>query len=227
MSDYAEEGPDGDSVAPNHYAVHVHPKDGAALLKAQPNLTGLLADNLLELAQDTGFRLDDRPDVELVADDAVAPHTIWVLADHVPAVRHSTQAMVAASERAPGESHELPAAHLVIGGSRYVPLDRTVINIGRRRDNTIVLDNPRVSRQHCQLRFRFGQFVLYDLSSRGGTFVNDARVSECVLRPGDVISLAGTQLVYVVDEESTENKSTRGDTQVHLNRADLEGNDMP
>ncbi len=115
------------------------------------------------------------------------------------------------------ESPRLPKAFLVVDGSRYVPLDRTVINIGRRRDNTIVLDDRRVSRQHCQLRFRFGEFVLYDLGSRGGTFVNNIRVSESVLRPGDVISLAGVPLVYFVDEESGPQKpSSGGDTQAYL-----------
>jgi pSer/pThr/pTyr-binding forkhead associated (FHA) protein len=124
----------------------------------------------------------------------------------------------------PGSAGEkLPAAFLVVDGSRYVPLERTVINLGRRRDNTIVLDDPRVSRQHCQLRFRFGQFVLYDLGSRGGTFVNNARVSECVLRPGDVISLAGVPVVYMVEEGTTGRSSGDArDTQMHLDPVDVE-----
>jgi pSer/pThr/pTyr-binding forkhead associated (FHA) protein len=114
----------------------------------------------------------------------------------------------------------LPQAFLVFDGDRFISLERSVITIGRRRDNTIVVDDARVSRQHCQVRFRFGEFVLYDLGSRGGTFVNQLRVSECVLRPGDVISLAGVQMVYMVEDGTTGRSG--GDTQVRLTRHGLE-----
>ena len=66
-----------------------------------------------------------------------------------------------------------------------------------------MLDDPRVSRHHCQLRYRFGSYVLYDLGSRAGTYVNNQRISEVVLQPGDVIALAGVRLVYTVDEQTT------------------------
>ncbi|NDJ79160.1 MAG: FHA domain-containing protein, partial [Chloroflexi bacterium] len=108
------------------------------------------------------------------------------------------------------------------------PLDRSVITIGRRHDNTIVLDDSRISRQHAQLRYRQGAFVLYDLGSRGGTFVNGARITEVALRPGDVIALAGVTVVYVedevddVDDADVDHAALRsgGDTAVGLNAFD-------
>jgi pSer/pThr/pTyr-binding forkhead associated (FHA) protein len=64
--------------------------------------------------------------------------------------------------------------------------------------------------------------VLYDLGSRGGTFLNNMRITESVLRPGDVISLAGVQLVYMMDD-STTGRVTPSDTQVNLRRVDEDG----
>jgi pSer/pThr/pTyr-binding forkhead associated (FHA) protein len=62
-----------------------------------------------------------------------------------------------------------------------------------------VIDDPRVSRAHAQLRTVKGRFVLFDLESTGGTFVNGKRASQTVLYPGDVISLAGATLIFGQD----------------------------
>ncbi|GIV81189.1 MAG: hypothetical protein KatS3mg051_0543 [Anaerolineae bacterium] len=184
-----------------------------------PTLAGALAQDIIVLARESGLRLETPPEVVLVADGDVDLHTMAVFAEHVSAV-HQTTLSLTMSEQRPvrttKETPQLPPAYLVVDGDRYIALDRSVINIGRRRDNTIVLDDRRVSRHHCQLRFRFGHFVLYDLASRGGTFVNGVRVSECVLRSGDVISLAGVKLVYMVDEGTTGGRPARGgDTQMY------------
>jgi pSer/pThr/pTyr-binding forkhead associated (FHA) protein len=59
-----------------------------------------------------------------------------------------------------------------------------------------VVDDHRVSRDHAQLRAVRGKYILFDLSSTGGTFVNGQRVNQKTLNPLDVISLAGVALVY-------------------------------
>ncbi len=87
-------------------------------------------------------------------------------------------------------------AFLVIDGVKVIPLTQAVVNIGRRVENTVVLDDPRVSRKHAQLRAVKGRYVLYDLDSTGGSFVNGVRVTQSLLYPGDVISLAGVNVVY-------------------------------
>jgi pSer/pThr/pTyr-binding forkhead associated (FHA) protein len=66
-------------------------------------------------------------------------------------------------------------------------------------ENQLVIDDPRVSRNHAQLRAIKGRFVLFDLNSTGGTFVNGQRTSQTVLYPGDVISLAGVALIFGQD----------------------------
>ncbi len=69
-------------------------------------------------------------------------------------------------------------AFLVIDGVKVIPLTRTLVSIGRRVENTVVLDDPRVSRNHAHLRAIKGRYVLYDLDSTGGSFVNGVRVTQ-------------------------------------------------
>ncbi|MGD8457618.1 MAG: FHA domain-containing protein, partial [Anaerolineales bacterium] len=66
-------------------------------------------------------------------------------------------------------------------------------------DNHLVIDDPRVSRTHGQLRAVKGRYMLFDLKSSGGTYVNGERINQVVLHPGDVISLAGVPIVYGQD----------------------------
>src|SRR5512133_1418943 len=90
-------------------------------------------------------------------------------------------------------------AFLIVEGVKVYPLNESVVNIGRRLENQLVIDDPRVSRNHAQLRAIKGRFVLFDLNSTGGTFVNGQRTSQTVLYPGDVISLAGVSLIFGQD----------------------------
>jgi pSer/pThr/pTyr-binding forkhead associated (FHA) protein len=92
-----------------------------------------------------------------------------------------------------------PNAFFVIDGVRFYPLIKTIINIGRRLENDIVIDDPRVSRSHAQLRAIEGNYVLFDLSSTGGTFVNGSRVSQTIIYPNDTISLGGITLTFHQD----------------------------
>ena len=95
-------------------------------------------------------------------------------------------------------------AFLIIEGLRVHPLREAVVNIGRRLENHVIIDDPRISRQHAQLRAIKGHFVLFDLNSTGGTFVNGQRADQTVLYPEDVISLAGVILVFGQDIERAE-----------------------
>ncbi len=87
-------------------------------------------------------------------------------------------------------------AYLIINQQVY-PLDRIVTNLGRRRENHIVIKEPEVSRQHAQIRYENGRFVLYDNDSTGGTFVNGQQVDRSVLYTGDVIRMADVLITFV------------------------------
>ena len=99
-------------------------------------------------------------------------------------------------------------AFLIIEGLKVYPLRESIINIGRRLGNHVIIDDPRISRQHAQLRAIKGHFVLFDLNSTGGTFVNGQRTKQYVLYPDDVISLAGVTLVFGQDIQRTDRVET-------------------
>jgi pSer/pThr/pTyr-binding forkhead associated (FHA) protein len=88
---------------------------------------------------------------------------------------------------------------LVVDGRKAIPLDQVVTTIGRSHENSVVLDDPRVSRKHIEIRVIRDHFVIFDLNSSGGTYVNGQRVSQGILYPGDLISLAGVNMVFTRD----------------------------
>ncbi len=94
-------------------------------------------------------------------------------------------------------------------------LDKAVIRIGRQPDNDIVIDDVSVSRYHAEIQSRpTGQFLLRDLTSRNGTWVNGKTVlpdTPCLLAHGDCINLAMAELkLFFYDEEATQQFGVRG-----------------
>jgi hypothetical protein len=212
IEDNAQPAPDGVTIAPNLYFIHLNPADHDALMAAQPNLIDSLTKTVISLAHRADMRLLTQPIVDVVPDETIALRTVLVIAEHEVEADRATQALQPIREVQPDQNPRNP--HLILGGTRYIPLDRRVINIGRRHDNHIVIDDMRVSRNHAQLRLRFGHYVLYDLGSSGGTFVNEHAVTECILKPGDVISLAGVALVYIEDDTSSQTGASASSTQI-------------
>jgi hypothetical protein len=193
------------------YIVRLSPADAEALLRARPDLPRLLANELLSLARDAQLTLAQAPEVIFQPDPRQTPHSLLVTADPHPS-SGDTQTITPIQ---PVQAAAVPLAFLILEGERTVMLTQPVISLGRRFDNTIIFDDPRVSRAHAQLRLRFGRYVLYDLGSRGGTFVNGQRVEEVVLRPGDVISLGGVPVIYGEDDSARPGAAQAGGGSAH------------
>jgi pSer/pThr/pTyr-binding forkhead associated (FHA) protein len=79
------------------------------------------------------------------------------------------------------------------------PLEGDQLTIGRDASNGVAINDAEVSRKHSRLSFQGGKYVLEDLGSTNGTFINGQRLSgPAVLKPGDVVSL-GEQIVLMYD----------------------------
>ncbi len=74
---------------------------------------------------------------------------------------------------------------------------RPINSLGRHPNNSIQLLDKIVSKEHCILEQRDGQFILRDLGSLNGTYINGERVrGEQGLRHGDEIALGSTRARY-------------------------------
>lgn len=194
----------GDQFAPNLYWVYLNPADYEALREAQPNLPVDLARSLIELAARANLRLPDQPIVEIRSDERIPRKQVSVAAQYAP---QTTAPIGQTAEIAVAQLDVLRQAldasnvhsFLILEGRRHVSLSKPVVTLGRALDNDVVIDDPRVSRHHAQLRLRQGRYVLYDTGSSGGTLVNSQSVSEVALNAGDVISLAGAQIIFGED----------------------------
>jgi hypothetical protein len=205
--------------APNHYWVALHPEDHQALLEQQPDadLARDLARYLVDLANELGYALPDSPVVNLEPDPDVPLHQLRVRARWVPLQEVSTdeggttrQMSVSAYRTRDPSQASSTRPFLIIEGQRHVTLVNSTVSLGRSFRNDIILDDARVSRRHAQLRRRYGRYIVYDLGSTGGTMVNGYPVQECMLEAGDVISLAGVEIIY--GEDTTTAPTSSGGT---------------
>jgi len=77
-------------------------------------------------------------------------------------------------------------------GARY-PLAQEDVLLGRSPDCQVVINFPNISGHHAQITWDGQQFVVQDLNSTNGTFVNGCQLTEPIqLQPGDVLSLGGS-----------------------------------
>lgn len=102
-------------------------------------------------------------------------------------------AVVAAGEVAPGEVMLVVRQGTDIG-LRFT-LEGDQVTVGRIPDNSIQLDDFTVSRQHAVLVKQGGAWLVRDLGSLNGTYVNAERVEESVLQHGDEVQIGRFRLV--------------------------------
>jgi len=189
--------PGGESIPPNLFTVHLHPSQ-AQCLKTNPALLDELVDHLQQAGEDTGLVFLTPPVIRILEDDSINPGELHVSAQHSQDELSDTMDYPVEANNA--EQTDIPTnAFLIVDGTRIFQLDDSIVNIGRRSDNHLVIDDPRISRQHAQLRVINSRYVIFDLESTGGTWINGKRVQKGVLQPGDVISLSGMPLIYGQD----------------------------
>ena len=87
-------------------------------------------------------------------------------------------------------------AYLLINNQIF-SLTQLTTNIGRKLENDLVIQDMLVSREHARIVFEKEQFVLEDMGSTGGTFINGKRVDKSVLHHGDQINFANVTLKFV------------------------------
>jgi len=187
----------GRAHAPDQYALTLNPAEVEQLGGKFSDIVPELSKGLLEAARNAGYLLGTEPGVAIASDPTLPRREVRVVAWHSGTPLELTKGMPVSEGQ--GEAGPKSGSFLIIDGDRHFPLDRPVINIGRRLDNQIILEDLHVSRTHAQLRWRDGRFVLFDLGSASGTKVNGRPVRQHLLLPGDVITIGPIRMVYGED----------------------------
>jgi len=73
------------------------------------------------------------------------------------------------------------------------------ITIGRGAEASVVLNDSTCSRVHTAIRYWDDVFVVRDMNSRNGTFVNGQQVEIAILHPGDVVKIGAIELTALSD----------------------------
>ncbi|MGB7874229.1 MAG: FHA domain-containing protein [Anaerolineales bacterium] len=193
------EDSDGNKFMPNVFTLVVSRQ--YAERWQQPKLLEAMINSLKIVGEEAGLKFSSPPTISIVKNSQQGQSEVDVVASHQLGAAEETRGMtpIAGNEKATDEDSLPQSAFLIVDGVKVFPLTQSVVNIGRRLDNQLVIDDPRISRNHAQLRAIKGRFVIFDLNSTGGTFVNGQRTSQSVMYPGDVISLAGVPLVFGQD----------------------------
>ena len=96
-------------------------------------------------------------------------------------------------------------------GRRQVPVDKSLLTLGRRTESDIQVTGVGVSRHHAEIAAGTGGFLLRDLDSKFGTFVNGKRTAECILAHGDQIRLGeshDTKIVFLLEDDDSVRSSS-------------------
>ena len=86
---------------------------------------------------------------------------------------------------------------------KRIEIDRPLVGLGRDHANLLQLHDKEVSRNHAEIRLVNDKYVLSDLHSSNGTFVNSQPISEHVLANGDRVQVGKTLLVFTRGSESS------------------------
>lgn len=164
--------------------------------RAHPEIIEYLKTAIKGLAADHGIPAPVAPDIHLEADPALPLDGFSIRHGARSSSIDQTQAVQSAEMPHAGQHAQTTKYFLINDENQAFPLQGVSINIGRAPHNQLVIDDPRVSRLHAQLRIIDGAYNIFDLNSRGGTYVNGEWVEQAHLRPGDNISLAGYSIQF-------------------------------
>lgn len=172
----------GRTVVPNVFTADLSPEDDERLSVYRNALEGELATLVGDYAREQDYALMGPVEVTLARDDDLETGIFRIHSEARAAV------VADAGTAVPGQPSVL------IGGTAY-PLVRAVTRIGRGSDADIRIEDPGVSRLHCEIVIG-NPAVVRDLQSTNGISVDGERVTQAALVDGSTLLVGKTTLVY-------------------------------
>src|SRR5579859_7278513 len=205
---------------PNRYELYLAGEDLQRFGDYRNTLTAQVRDYLNDYARERGLRLVAEPQVELVEDDRMRVGSVRAVGrflDLAPAVQREVDDALegtrrlrlaelasAQPEAAPTQDHALWLVD-ALGLEFALEPGMGVVRLGRATDNDVVLANQRVSRYHAQLRWVESSWLVYDLESTNGTWVDLERVF-----PSQPRAVAASAALRLGDHELELSESNAG-----------------
>ncbi len=84
---------------------------------------------------------------------------------------------------------------------KKLTLNKNITKVGKRESNDLILADKTVSRNHIEIEYASDSFLLRDLGSTNGTFLNGSKAKEVYLTPGDLIKIGNTTMEFVAYDE--------------------------
>ncbi|MCB2202797.1 DUF3662 domain-containing protein [bacterium] len=200
ISENIQQTENGELLAPDRFTLLI-PRDEKPNQDRRQELLDQIGSELAAQAESNGFRFLTPPSIKLAPAPQGNTAPIQASFSRTPATLPDTAAMDDL-QTVPVRPSIPQNAFLVIGGKTNFPLTKTVVNIGRHSDNDLILEDQFVSRHHAQLRAIENSFVIFDVGSTGGIFLNNKQISRATLHPGDVLRLGTVNLIYSQDTTS-------------------------
>jgi hypothetical protein len=185
---------------PNAYVASINPADFDRLSALRSTIERDAAAQLERRALEEQFRPIGPIRVELVADPAVPVSFVRgdAIFDEVATARVAI-GLEQTRRLEPLPPSPEPAAPvaltLVAEDGQEIKVDGQPVKLGRARDNDVVIRDIRVSRYHAVIEPTVGGWVVRDLQSTNGTFVDGRRIDEVIIESPTEISLGGCRLV--------------------------------
>lgn len=202
ISENIEQTEEGDLLAPDHFTILISQDDNLDWGRRQ-DLLDQISTELAAQARANGFRFLASPVIRLApiaaVDESASP--VQARFSRPPQVLSDTAAMDDLQTE-PVQPKTPQNAFLVIAGKTNFPLTKSVVNIGRHSENDLILEDQYISRHHAQLRAIDNRYVVFDVGSTGGIFLNNERVTRATLHPGDVLRIGTVNLIYSQDTTS-------------------------
>lgn len=79
---------------------------------------------------------------------------------------------------------------------KEIPLTGDTFFVGRSQSNSLVLADQSVSRKHAVINFLDGKYIISDLNSLKGIYVNGRKIEEVELTPGDIINIGENRMQF-------------------------------
>ncbi len=172
----------GRTVVPNVFTAELSPSDDERLSVHREALEGELARLVSDYATQQDYTLLGPVEVTLGCDDDLETGIFRI---------HSVSRSVATAD-APPPSPGQPTLSI---GDAHFALVRPITRVGRGHDADIRIDDPGVSRLHCEVVLG-SPTIVRDLNSTNGVSVDGTRVTQAAIVDGSTVTLGQTTMIY-------------------------------